>query len=158
MIPRDEISENRLMELHPMVRFKALSAYREAVKITPVGIHPFITEGLRSFKRSDELYDQGRTKPGKIVTNARAGQSMHNYGLAFDFVIQILPSGKLNWKVDKNWMKVVEVFKRHGFSWGGDWRSLKDYPHFEMNFGKSWQQLFQLYNTGKTDSAGYVIL
>ena len=155
---KDEISENRLLGLHPLVRFKALNAYREAVRITPVGIHPFITEGMRSFKRSDELYAQGRTKPGKIVTNAQAGQSMHNYGLAFDFVIQLLPTKELNWKVDANWMKAVEVFKKHGFVWGGDWKSIKDYPHFEMTFGKTWRELLQLHNTGKTDSEGYIII
>lgn len=158
MIVRDEISENRLMSLHPLVRYRALNAYREAVQITPVGIHPFITEGLRSFERSNELYAQGRTRPGKIVTNAKAGQSMHNYGLAFDFVIQLLPSGKLSWSVDGNWRKCADVFKKHGFAWGGDWKNFKDYPHLEMSFGMGWQQLLQLHNTGKTDSAGYVNL
>ena len=32
------------------------------------------------------LYAIGRTSPGKVVTKARAGESYHNYGLAFDWV------------------------------------------------------------------------
>lgn len=139
----DPISISRLKELHPAIREKAIAAYTEAVRITPVGIHPFITEGMRSFERSDALYAQGRTKPGKIVTNAPGGSSMHNYGLAIDFVIQLLPSKKLHWLVDANWMKVVAVFKKHGFVWGGDFKSIKDYPHFEMTFGYTWRQLLQ---------------
>lgn len=140
----DKISISRLEELHPAIRDKALAAYREAVRITPVGIHPFITESLRSFERSNQLYAQGRTKPGKIVTNAKAGQSYHNYGLAIDFVN--LVNGKMKWLVDENWMKVVNCFKAQGFTWGGDFRSIKDNPHFEMTFGLSWRQLFQKYS------------
>lgn len=43
-----------------------------------------VTEGYRSGARQDQLYAQGRTRPGEIVTNAKAGQSAHNYGLAVD--------------------------------------------------------------------------
>ena len=144
MIPKDEKSEGRLMQLHPAIRHVALEAYRQAVLVTPVGVHPFITETMRSFKRSNELYAQGRTKPGKIVTNAPAGASYHNYGLAIDFVN--LVNGKMHWVVDDNWMKVVKAFKVHGFAWGGDFNRIKDAPHFEMTFGLSWRQLLYRYN------------
>lgn len=140
----DKTSIARLKQLHPTIRDKALSAYRESVRITPVGVHPFIIESLRSFERSNQLYAQGRTKPGRIVTNAKAGQSYHNYGLAIDFVN--LVNGKMNWSVDENWMKVVNCFKAQGFVWGGDFRSIKDNPHFEMTFGLSWRQLLQKYS------------
>jgi peptidoglycan L-alanyl-D-glutamate endopeptidase CwlK len=46
-----------------------------------------LTSGYRSKKEQNELYAQGRSKPGQVVTNAKAGQSYHNYGLAVDFVI-----------------------------------------------------------------------
>lgn len=143
----DTISEGRLMQLHPNIRGAALAAYRESVRITPHGVHPFITETLRSFERSDELYQQGRTKPGNIVTNARAGQSMHNYGLALDFVIMV--NEKMVWKVDENWMKVVNAFKKYGFAWGGDWKTFKDYPHLEFNYEKTWKELYVMYQSKK---------
>lgn len=50
---------------------------------------------VRSNEEQDALYAQGRTVPGKIVTNAHAGQSAHNYGLAIDFVP--LENGKPRW-------------------------------------------------------------
>lgn len=154
------VSENRLSKLHPSVRNKAFTAYREAVRITPVGVHPFITETLRSFKRSDELYAQGRTAPGGIVTNSKGGQSYHNYGLAMDFVnqingIEIWPQDAPN---DVNWMKVVKCFKDQGFSWGGAFRSIKDSPHFQMTFGYNWRDLLALHNAGKVDKNGYVLI
>lgn len=135
----DAKSMARLNELHPSVRQSAIDAYIEACRITPVGVHPYITETMRSFKRSDDLYTQGRTKPGSIVTNARGGDSLHNYGLAIDFANQI--NGDINWKVDANWMKVVAVFKSYGWKWGGDFKSIKDYPHFEKTNGLTLSQV-----------------
>ena len=51
---------------------------------------------------------------------------------------------------------MVVIFKKHGFKWGGDWISFKDLPHFEMTFGKTWQNLLALHNANKMDANGYV--
>ena len=51
---------------------------------------------------------------------------------------------------------LVVIFKKHGFKWGGDWISFKDLPHFEMTFGKTWQNLLALHNANKMDANGYV--
>ena len=134
----------QLQTLHPLIRAKAIDAYNEAVKATPIGIHPYITEGFRSFERSATLYAQGRTKPGDKVTNAKAGQSWHNYGMAFDFVIQ--KNGVFDWTVNHNWMVCVNIFKSHGFKWGGDWKSFKDYPHLEMTFGLTTAEALKRHN------------
>lgn len=137
----------QIQTLHPKLRDTALLAYNEAVKATPVGVHPVITQGLRTFAQSDALYQQGRTTPGSIVTNAPAGASYHNYGLAVDFVLMI--NGKQSWNVDANWMTVVNIFKNQGFTWGGDFAgSFKDYPHFEQKFGYNWRDLLALHNAG----------
>lgn len=140
----EQTSIARLQLLHPAIRDKAIDAYSEAVRATPPGVHPFITQTLRTFAESDALYAQGRTKPGSIVTNAKAGQSYHNYGLAIDFMMQI--NGKDSWAVDHNWMIVVNVFKQHGFTWGGDFKSILDQPHFEMTMGHNWRDLLVKYN------------
>lgn len=152
----DVVSEGKLMLLHPAIKNNALIAYRKSVQITPVGVHPSITETLRSFSRSNELYAQGRTMPGKIVTNAKAGQSYHNYGLAIDFVINV--NGLPVWTVNENWMKVVTCFKEQGFFWGGDFKTLKDNPHFENRMGYNWRTLSAKYNAGEIDNNGFVIL
>ncbi|MFA6087418.1 M15 family metallopeptidase [Mucilaginibacter sp.] len=137
-------SIKRLGTLHPAIRDKAIEAYYEAVKLTPIGVHPFITQTTRTFAESDALYAKGRTKPGSIVTNARAGQSYHNYSLALDFMLQI--DGKDSWVVDKNWIVVVNVFKSHGFKAGIDFKSFPDAPHFEMTFGLNWREMLRRHN------------
>lgn len=150
-----DISIQRLNLLHPLIREDAIKAYQEAVLATPVGVHPFIVQTLRTFEEQDLLYQKGRTRPGPKVTNAKPGSSFHQYGLAIDFCLEI--NGKLVWKVDKNWMIVVEKFKEYGFIWGGDWKSFKDYPHVEKNFGYTWKELLAIYNANKVD-AGYVTI
>jgi hypothetical protein len=87
----------------------------------------FITDGFRSFEEQDALFAQGRTTPGKIVTNARGGQSWHNYGLAVDVAFQ--KDGKLSYDSGL-YAKIAPIGKRLGFIWGGDWKKFIDKPHF----------------------------
>ena len=153
-------SIERIQTAHPKLRALLLKTYQEAVKATPVGVHPYIDEVLRTFKRSDELYAQGRTKPGPIVTNAPGGTSLHNYGLACDFHLQI--NGKDVWpnspEKDVNWMKVIKIFEKAGFKSGLYFKTIKDAPHFEYTFGYSVKQLLALYKAGKVDKDGYVLI
>ncbi len=59
------------------------------------GIDLLITSTYRDNESQSALYAQGRTTPGKIVTNAKAGQSWHNHRCAIDVVP--LVNGKPNW-------------------------------------------------------------
>jgi peptidoglycan L-alanyl-D-glutamate endopeptidase CwlK len=97
-----------------------------------------LVEGYRTPERQAELYAQGRTKPGKVVTNARAGESFHNYGVAADcvFVKEGYNAPERLWQIYGN------VAARHGFTWGGVW-DLKDYPHIEMTKGYSFTDFQQ---------------
>lgn len=152
----DTLSLKRLNQLHPMVRKDAIDAYGEAVMKTPKNVHPVIIQTLRTFEEQELLYEKGRSRPGQIVTNARPGSSYHNYGLAIDFALQV--NGKLIWTVTKDWLTVANIFKARGWSWGGDWKSLKDYPHVEKTLGHHWSELLSLHNAGKVDAEGYVLL
>lgn len=153
----DNFSLTRLDQLHPSIREDAIKAYLEAIAATPEGVHPLITQTMRTFPEQAELYAQGRTQPGDIVTNSKEGQSYHNYGLAIDFVLQI--EGKPIWKVDNNWMAVVNCFKAHGFDWGGEWAKFKDYPHFEKRLGHHWKDLLIKHqNKDFLEGTGFVIL
>jgi len=140
-------SAARLVGLHPVVR----AATERLVELAhKAGVPIVITQGYRSIAEQDALYAQGRTKPGKIVTNARGGYSNHNFGVAIDFAV-LLPDGKnVSWTVDKNWMAVVAFAKQLGFEWGGDWKSFVDTPHFEMIFGLSTAN----WRAGKRPTAG----
>jgi peptidoglycan LD-endopeptidase CwlK len=125
-------AESKLTGVHPTVREKAIELVKRA---HAKGINVLITQGLRTIAEQNELYAQGRTKPGKIVTNAKGGYSYHNFGLAFDIVIQNA-EGSLCWNTgDKRWQTVGALGKSLGLEWGGEWRKFPDYPHFQLTFG-----------------------
>lgn len=91
----------------------------------------FISQGFRSFAEQTALYNK---RPR--VTNAPAGYSFHNYGLAIDIAF----NGPILYPpvTSSIWKKVAAVFEEFGFYWGGNFG---DYPHFEMSFGLSFKQL-----------------
>ena len=93
-----------------------------------------VVSGLRTAAQQDTLFAQGRTAPGHIVTNARAGASMHNYGLAVDVVPYLSgQEGAVNWSVETpQYQAMVAALLAQGLIWGGNWTSLKDYDHFQM--------------------------
>lgn len=159
----DKISVGRLQLLHPRLRDEAISLWGDAECRLNGRAMPRVTFSLRTMKEQQALYNQGRVTPGPVVTNAKPGQSYHNWGLAIDFAL-ILDGKTAVWDTktdfDKDkipdWMEVVNVFKAAGWEWGGDWTSLKDYPHLQKNFGHNWRELLALYNTGNVDTDGYV--
>jgi peptidoglycan LD-endopeptidase CwlK len=127
-------ADKKLTNVHPTLKAKAIELIKRA---HAQGIYVLITQGYRSIAEQNELYAQGRTKPGKVVTNARGGYSYHNFGLAFDIVIQNT-DGSLCWSVaDTRWKTVGAIGKSLGLEWGGDWRKFPDYPHFQLTFGLS---------------------
>lgn len=146
----DLISEAKINTLHPKVRDKAREFINKAEK---QGIKLRITSGFRTYAEQDALYAQGRTKAGSIITNAKAGQSSHNFGTAID-VVPIV-NGNADWNTD--WNKIATIGKSLGFSWGGDWTSFKDKPHFEMNFGNTLAQMRNKFDSGQVKD-GYVQL
>jgi len=102
-----------------------------------------IVEGYRTFERQTELYNQGRTTAGAIVTNAKAGESLHNYGVAVDFVFR-----REGYNASSTlWALLGKVGKDQGFTWGGDWQGFVDRPHFELKQGYTTQE----FKEGKVD-------
>jgi len=133
--------------LHPAIRIKAAAFIVEANRR---GIPLIATSGLRTFDEQQKLYNQGRSEPGAIVTNARPGESFHNYGLAID----VAPVG--GWENFSRWREIGEMGKSLGFKWlalvsdGGSSRSLNDKPHFEYT-GATIAQLKELWRSGQHD-------
>lgn len=111
-------------------------------------IQVVITEGYRSEEKQNNLYAQGRSQAGSIVTHAEGGESYHNYGLAIDFAIE-RNNGELTWDTNydgndngqSDWMEVVEIAKDLGFEWGGDWNHFEDRPHLQWDIGVSIREL-----------------
>lgn len=167
---RDEKTLERIKLLHPKLRDEAFSIYEEIVSALNGKAACRFAYTLRTFAEQDALYAQGRTKPGSKVTNARGGQSYHNYGLAVDIVLLVDKDGngtfetaswdtKSDFDGDKkaDWQEVVAIFKRYGWEWGGDWKFV-DTPHFQKTYGKSIVELQQLHKTDKVDKNGFVLI
>jgi peptidoglycan L-alanyl-D-glutamate endopeptidase CwlK len=158
----DKATQDRITKLHPSVRAEVTKFIEDInTNILTGRAKVRIAQGLRTFAEQDALYAQGRTKPGKKVTNAKGGQSVHNYGFAFDIVLII--DGKdaswdtaKDWDGDKksDWMEVVSYLKDHGWTWGGDWKSFKDLPHFDKKGFGDWRTLSKM----KKDKDNYVIV
>jgi peptidoglycan L-alanyl-D-glutamate endopeptidase CwlK len=131
-----------LDKLHPLVRIKAEKLQE---KCNELDLPVLITETWRTKEEQDALYAKGRTKPGNIVTNATYPNSPHCWGIAFDFCKNIKGQEFSDVEFFK---KVGAVGKSLGLFWGGDFKSFKDYPHFEdrsinktgtpEEFKKSW--------------------
>jgi len=131
-------NQDNIDKLHPEIR----DDVEEMLKnLTKDGINVEITFSYRSYEDQNELYNKGRDEKGnvidksKVVTNAKGGQSNHNFGLAFD--VEVYDSdGKKTW--DKNsdvWKKVIAEGKKQGFDAGAEWEDFPDLPHFENTFG-----------------------
>lgn len=135
-------SDRRISKLHPQIQAKAREFIIRAER--ELGITLRVSSGFRGWEEQTRLYAQGRTAPGKRVTNAKAGESYHNYGLALD-VVEI-KNGQPVWNNPK-WNEIGALGESLGFDWGGRWKR-PDRPHFAMTFGKHHTELAQLYKTG----------
>jgi peptidoglycan L-alanyl-D-glutamate endopeptidase CwlK len=122
----DERSERNIATLLPEVQPVARALVQKAALN---GIRIKVISGLRTYTEQDELYAQGRTKPGAIVTNSRGGYSNHNFGIAFD--VGVFESNKYLPESVK--YKAVGVLGSDmGLEWGGNWKTIVDQPHFQL--------------------------
>jgi peptidoglycan LD-endopeptidase CwlK len=97
------MADRDLSHLHPKVEAMARAALAEC---SAAGIDVLVTCTYRTGAEQEALYARGRTKPGPKVTNARAGQSLHQYRVALDIVIMV--HGKPDWSGrDSGWMKAL---------------------------------------------------
>ncbi len=131
-----QLSVERLTRLHPVLAIRGHSMLELCAH---AGLAVLVTQGLRTWQEQDALYAKGRTVPplGKanIVTNAKGGQSYHNFGLAFDIVV-LDAVGKADWDTDHpGWAAAAKIGKSVGLEWGGDWKTFKDQPHFQYTAG-----------------------
>ena len=167
----DKLTLDRIQLLHPKLRGEVTNIYTEICKALSGKALCRFAYTLRTNAEQDVLYAQGRTDKTKpIVTNAKGGQSFHNYGMACDIVLIVDKDGNgtyesASWDTKSDfdgdgksdWQEVVTIFKQYGWIWGGDWK-FTDAPHFEKSFGKSIVQLQELKKLNKVDKEGYVII
>ncbi len=152
----DKATIDRIAKLHPSVRTEMQRIIETCNSKLTGRSQVRIAQGLRTFAEQDALYNQ---KPK--VTNAKGGQSIHNYGFAVDIVL-IIDSKTASWETKKDWDndgiadwdECVKVFASYGWSWGGSWSKFKDMPHFDKIGFNNWRVLANK----KRDINGYVII
>jgi peptidoglycan L-alanyl-D-glutamate endopeptidase CwlK len=104
--------------------------------------------GLRSMELQATLYATGRTRSGKIVTNARPGESPHNYGMATDWAPT--HNGQPFWPnaSDPLWLDYGKAVKDVGLKWGGNFTKFIDCPHNELQITGPWAKLQPVFDQG----------
>lgn len=109
------------------------------------GVDYWCISGERTYAEQAALYNQGRTTPGIIVTQAKAGQSMHNFAIAADFCMdkKTTRDGLQPDYTDPAYAILGEEAGKLGLEWGGVWK-FKDIPHVQLPIGKVGLKLFDL--------------
>jgi peptidoglycan L-alanyl-D-glutamate endopeptidase CwlK len=140
----EKITEDRINKLHPKVREEVRDLINKANAALTSHSQIRIVQGLRTFEEQNALYLK-RPK----VTNAKGGQSYHNYGLAIDFCL-IIDGKEVIWNTSKDfdgdqiadWLEVVQIFVKAGWYWG---KAFNDLPHLEKTFGLNWRDMLKKY-------------
>jgi peptidoglycan L-alanyl-D-glutamate endopeptidase CwlK len=126
----DDRSERNLATLHPDIQKRVATFISAAKNIAqPLGLDVRIISALRSYAEQDAIYAQGRTTPGRIVTNARAGHSNHNFGLSVDIGIF---KGKAYLDEHALYDELGPLGESLGLEWGGRWKKIVDKPHYQF--------------------------
>ena len=138
--PKDDFqsrpSSSDISSLNPYVASLARK-FLELARANQLDVR--ITAALRSWAESDRLFAQGRWTPGEVVTNSRGGDSYHNWGLAFDAAPY--ENNQPSTNVQK-FLRMGQLGQQVGLQWGGTFKSLVDYPHFQYTFGlNTWDLL-----------------
>ena len=146
----DQLTLDRIKTAHPKIRYELKNDYIECNNLLPKGVRLRFAYVYRSPEEQDRLFKQ-RPK----VTNSKAFQSIHQYGLAFDYVILLDKDNNgtfeaIDWDINTVYHKtVVDFFVKKGYTWGGSWKSFKDYPHFQKDYGLDWRKMFNKLNKGE---------
>ncbi len=145
----DARSEKNIATLMPAMQMaarKILAVARAREALT--GLRCVVLSGTRTYAEQDRLFAK-RPK----VTNARGGQSNHNFGIAIDVGLfkgakYLTGATKAETKAYADLGAAVKAAV-HGVEWGGDWKSFVDMPHYQLATGKTLAQVRGLFEAGK---------
>lgn len=146
----DARSERVIAGLH----LKAQLAARSLLALgSGAGFLARAISGTRSYAEQDRLHAQGRYgNAGLRVTNARGGQSNHNFGIAWDVGLFDADGSYLNGdtadELAEYW-RLGELARPLALEWGGDWSSLPDVPHYQLPTGRSVAETRRLFEAGQ---------
>jgi hypothetical protein len=129
--------DKRNKKVHLMLEFRRKMAAL-AERLAARGMDALITDGFRTFAEQDALFAQGRQTPGRIVTNARGGESNHNYGMACDLYpvigghVFVEPNAANKIRFLEIQKAIIDEAKALGLISGTTFGSLGDFPHVQL--------------------------
>ncbi|MDP8568290.1 M15 family metallopeptidase [Methylophilus aquaticus] len=95
------------------------------------GLIARIISGTRTYEEQNILYRKGRfSNPGPRVTNARGGESNHNFGVAWDIGLFTATGGYLADGIQ--YTQAGQAGKSAQTEWGGEWTKFVDKPHYQL--------------------------
>ena len=120
-------SLDNLKGIHPnMIRLMT-----EAIKTAPIDF--VITEGVRTAQRQQELYKQGKSKCDGIKIKSKHQKRGDGFGWAVDlYPLPVDYNNKQAFKTLAGHIKHVANRLNIKVSWGGDWKTFVDMPHWEI--------------------------
>jgi peptidoglycan LD-endopeptidase CwlK len=121
-------------------------------RLRDAGFNARIISGTRTYAEQEMLYRQGRFgNAGKKVTNARGGQSNHNFGIAWDIGLFDKTGGYLT--ATKPYKDAAVAGKSEFLEWGGDWKTFPDPPHYQFKVQLALADMRVRFEAGKADQA-----
>jgi peptidoglycan L-alanyl-D-glutamate endopeptidase CwlK len=134
--------ETSLNLLYPPFLYRLLKGVK-AARAAGIPLHVF--ESYRSPARQQWLYEQGRSREGRIVTRARAGRSWHNYGIATDLVLVI--DGKWTWEHEDLYVRAAPYLEACGLQWQGRSKKFVELVHYQLPVEISIYEVEAIYKT-----------
>lgn len=137
----------------------SLKAQREArlylKRVLSGGMTVRILSGTRTYAEQNDLFKQGRFgNPGSVVTNARGGFSNHNFGVAWDIGVFTPTGGYLG--DGPQYDQAAKLGLKDPVEWGGNWKTIVDKPHYQINLSMGVSQLRAAFEAGN-QIAGYAL-
>jgi peptidoglycan L-alanyl-D-glutamate endopeptidase CwlK len=151
--PAPSLSGSAVIDPRSAANIATLMPYAQSkarewlLKCLEAGINVKIITGTRTYNEQDNLYAQGRTKAGRKVTNAPAGYSWHNFGVAWDFVV-FDAFGEPQWE-SPLMAECGKIAESLGHEWGGRWTSPQDTPHVTVKMDCTLAEARQRVKEGK---------
>ena len=125
----DTRSEGEIITLIPRAQKEARKFLKLALEHSK-GVR--IISGTRTYSEQDAIYAQGRNgKKGPIVTNAKGGQSNHNFGIAWDIGV-FNKNGYVTSEGPYRELGEMIMPQLINLEWGGHWKTFKDVPHYQL--------------------------
>ena len=147
----DPRTERHIRTLHIKAQ-EAARVFMQSVGAASFAFDVKIISGTRTYEQQNKLFAKGRFgNPGPRVTNARGGQSNHNFGIAWD--IGIFKNGRYftgaTVQETNAYKRVAESVDLSALIWGGHWTSFVDLPHYQLVTDRRITQVRELFERGE---------